>query len=276
MNEVMRELLKQLTQAMEKDTRCLAGWNFGSVSRGLDDQYSDIDPVFLIGEEYFQTFDAEIKDIVDDVIDDIVIFWPEVFNNEKIKNYAILFNKDDKIYQCDLTLINNLYVDDSFNKIWYQYCMEKDLLFDKINFNEKLSQKFVPKTSSSTHICYLIEKYFLYSYIMIKYYKRKKVFKSLYIMNELFKVHLEIILGKYSNEKYGSWATQLHDFVSEEDQETIKLYFCPADIEIVRRNFFLCVNAFYCEITKSEYDFDDEHISQIKRYIETKLCCDNV
>ena len=57
MNPDLTERFNQMVEILKKDLRCKGGWHYGSYGRGLSDNYSDYDPVFLISDQYFNEFD---------------------------------------------------------------------------------------------------------------------------------------------------------------------------------------------------------------------------
>ncbi len=53
MNKTLEQIFARSVELLKEDSRCLGGWHFGSVSRHMEDEFSDVDPVFLIGDAIF-------------------------------------------------------------------------------------------------------------------------------------------------------------------------------------------------------------------------------
>ena len=51
----------KLVQILKADVRCKGGWQYGSLSRGEEDIYSDYDPVFLVDDRDFESFAAMFR-----------------------------------------------------------------------------------------------------------------------------------------------------------------------------------------------------------------------
>ena len=60
MHKDLTSVFTKMVDILKADERCVGGWHFGSVSRGMADMYSDYDPVFLIRGKDFESFAEDI------------------------------------------------------------------------------------------------------------------------------------------------------------------------------------------------------------------------
>jgi predicted nucleotidyltransferase len=274
MNEYLMEVFQQSVKVIKKDKRCLGGWHFGSISRGLQDDLSDVDPVFLIEDEKFEEFDKHIFSIFQN-IGEVALFWPEEFNSKNLKNYAILLKNNSSIVQYDFTIMNKASVDIPFCRIWYNGCTEKDIIFDRFGDISNLLKSTTKNESKETDVNYIIQKYWLFSYIIVKYYRRKDIFKSLYMMNELFNTHVSLLLSYYIKKDWGNWANKISNNISKEKQTDLLLYFCKGDLEEIRNTVFNVTNRFSFhakEICKYRcIDYPERLENEIIKYLEQNI-----
>lgn len=73
MNALLMDAFNKVLERVGQDYRCLGGWHFGSVSRGLQDDLSDVDPVFLIQEEFFEEFADDIPGVLKQACDKLIL-----------------------------------------------------------------------------------------------------------------------------------------------------------------------------------------------------------
>lgn len=98
MNKGLKEIFDKSIEIFQNDSRIIGAWHFGSIAKKVDDEFSDVDPVFLVKREYFNEIDKELKDIFKKVCPEIHLYWAEGLNDNTIKNYALLLESSD-IYQ---------------------------------------------------------------------------------------------------------------------------------------------------------------------------------
>lgn len=238
-------ILDETIHLLEEDRRCLGAWHFGSLSRGLQDRYSDVDPVFLVADENFQAFDQEISSLFESLGYSVLLMWPEDFNSEKIKNYAILIKIKEAIVQYDFTIMNATYVDDPFNKIWYRDVPLDQIIFDRNDYVMNMITKAHTQETTSFDLNHHIEKYWLFAYLMVKYYCRKDVFKLQHTMNELFHCHKNLLLYAADGlSHWGSWADAIKHQLPSEHQDSLKAYFCSCTLEEIRIHLVTCIKTF--------------------------------
>lgn len=187
MNKLLEQIFERSVDILKQDTRCLGGWHFGSISRNQDDEYSDIDPVFLINDEDFNEFDSEIPDLFQKVSDKCILIWPEEFNSKRIKNYAVLIEgENDSIVQYDFTIINKSYIENPFSKIFYKGCSKSSIIFDKNGDVNNLLNTSADEDCNQIDILYQIKKYWLFCFLTVKYYKRKDILNFLTTCRNFF------------------------------------------------------------------------------------------
>lgn len=54
MHKDLEIAFQRVVEILKKDERCKGGWQYGSISRGEEDIYSDYDPIFLVADKDFE------------------------------------------------------------------------------------------------------------------------------------------------------------------------------------------------------------------------------
>ncbi|WP_105614484.1 aminoglycoside 6-adenylyltransferase [Vallitalea okinawensis] len=267
----LQHMLDKTVHLLKEDKRCLGGWHFGSISRGLQDKYSDIDPVFLIKDKDFESFDSHIQGMFDEMGYEILLFWPEEFNSNAIRNYAILIKDKRNILQYDFTIMNHSKIDEPFSRIWYKGCTKKDIIFDKDGDINKLLNRKQKDKNMEIDILHTIQKYWLLCFIIVKYYNRRDIFKLLYMMNELFQTHVQLLFRFYRPDEWGSWADQIKSSIPFEKQQNLLSYFCKADLESIMKNLLLSITAFEEDAkmicVRNQMPYEETLATKIKDYM---------
>lgn len=275
MGNILDDFLSKTISYLETCEGCLGGWHFGSVSRGLADDYSDLDPVFLVTDESFDKIDSDYREIIHNFGTEIVLNWPEEFNSHKLKNYAILLETKDKVVQFDFTILNVKYIDDGFCKIWYKGCTKSDILFDTNGEIERLLDQPQEKSPTSFDILWNIQKYWVMSFIGVKYYKRNDIFKLLYINNEMFHIHSQLLLSQYMNEDWGGWADKIKRELPKDKQKSLLKYFCSPQVDALKEAILSNVEEFERDAiticNNHSLQYPKTMVERLKRYMHNHM-----
>lgn len=272
MNKLLKQIFERSVELLKQDSRCLGGWHFGSISRKQEDEFSDVDPVFLIKEKDFEDFDAEIPRLFHKISKDCILIWPEEFNSDSLRNYAILIKGvDDYIVQYDFTIMNSAQVEKPFCKVWYKDCNVDNIIFDTNGNISKLLKSGTDEGFTQIDTLHQIKKYWLFCFLAVKYYKRKDIFKLLSAMQDLFHTHLNILFSIYKNESWGGWPSLIKNNIPSEKQNYLLKYFCNSDITNISKNLFYVIDAFskdICLICKNKgIEYDSSLEQSVKNYI---------
>ncbi|MBD5103978.1 MAG: hypothetical protein HDT47_03835, partial [Ruminococcaceae bacterium] len=82
MNQKLMEILNDFTDIMKSTDGTLGAWNFGSASRGMADEYSDADIVFLVEGGKFKETENSLEALLSRACDKVMLCWEEGFNGE--------------------------------------------------------------------------------------------------------------------------------------------------------------------------------------------------
>lgn len=96
------------------DERRLGAWHFGSLSRGLADRFSDVDPVALVALAGHDSLVRELPQFYGRAKDRLRMIWPERYNNDFFGNFGALLEHRGELLQFDLFLMRADRVDDHF------------------------------------------------------------------------------------------------------------------------------------------------------------------
>ena len=231
MNQHLAAIYDRTIELYRADPRILGAWEFGSLGKGTGDEYSDVDPVFIVRDEAFDQLDAELRPLFESFGVRIVMWWPEGFNDSGIKNYAILFDAAGDLLQYDMTIASASSVRGGFGKVLLTRSGNVQVLFDKMGLIRDVQQANPPDAYSPAKLVWDIERYWIYVYIHIKYLKRGDLFKLLYAQDTLFHNHLDVLRALHPDGYWNWWPWSVKNLLSKDEQEHLLLYFNPPDRE---------------------------------------------
>ncbi|WP_159459765.1 nucleotidyltransferase domain-containing protein [Scatolibacter rhodanostii] len=260
---------EKFTKIMQEQQGVFGAWYFGSFARGMTDEFSDIDIVFLIKESDFDKIDENLNVLLSGACDEITLRWAEGFNSHAIKNYGYLIRYGGKLFQYDVFLLNQGQIDDFMCQIHYTELKKPDVIFDKNNNVQALIDKGIKGSSWRADIRYLITTYWFHVQMSAKYLLRKDYFKLEGVLRILMDTHMSLLLTVYDKTTWGGSANKLH-FIPEEKQEHLMCYGCSKDFSIVRTNL-LQVMKWFCDDVSSSKDIE---IIQYNEQLNTKVLDD--
>ena len=232
MNPTLKIAFDKTVSLFESDPRVIAAYHSGSVGTDREDEFSDVDPVFLIKPEEFMAFDKQLPRLFEREIAEPVLWWPERWvwtpgASENInipRNYAIFFKVDGKLLQYDI----NIMAAPQKGRIRVS---KGQFIFDKANALEITSQHPSPVLDKK-RLAWTIEMYWIYVYIHVKYIKRRALFKLLYAQQELFHEHLGVLRYLQPNIAQ-EWWPLMAGKVDESGKENLLMYFGQADVDSI-------------------------------------------
>lgn len=259
MNQHLAAIYDKTIELYRADARILGAWEFGSLGKGTGDEYSDVDPVFIVRDEAFDQLDAELRPLFESFGVRIVSWWPEGFNDGGIKNYAILFEAAGDLLQYDMTIASVSSVREGFGKVLLTRSGNVQVLFDKEGLIREVQQAAPPDDYSPAKLVWDIERYWIYVYIHIKYLKRGDLFKLLYAQDTLFHNHLDVLRALHPQGYWGWWPWSAKNLLSKDEQEHLLVYFNPPGREMIAGALLREIDLFAhdareaCRVWKRDY-----------------------
>lgn len=229
MHKDLEDVFNKVIDILKDDDRCKGGWHYGSISRSEQDVYSDYDPVFLVSDEYFAQFADDVPKIIGEACDELLIFWGESFNDDHFKNYCSVIRCKDNLHQFDFFVINSDYTEDWMCRQHLKGCTRKNIIFDR---NGEVGELLDKKLSTDNYIpdsVRAMDTYWFHTEMLIKYFKRKDIFKLIKNIDILFHSHVDLLLSQYDSLDWGAWESKVKNCVPEDKQKHLYSYFTNAD-----------------------------------------------
>lgn len=245
------EVLQQSIEVLKQDPRILGAWHFGSAAKNSSDDYSDVDPVFLVKKEFFEQVDQELPEIFKKICPGIHLWWPESYNGSAIKNYAILF-EGKELHQYDLTIVKESCLDSGMAYIFSKDCREEHIIFDKDDMikNNVVKRNLQEKAGAAdaalngSNISCQIEMYWLFAFITVKYFMRKNIFKIIYARDTMRSVHLSILQRLIGKGNWSWWPESITVNLDAEKQAEMLSYFGAPSIDGMKQDFMISLSNF--------------------------------
>ena len=233
----------KVVKILKEDNRCKGGYHYGSVSRGETDIYSDYDPVFLVNDKDFEQFSEDVPKILSNVSDELLIFWGEDFNDEHFKNYCSVIRLDNNLHQFDFFIINADYPEDWMCRQHLKGCTKDNIIFDRTGEVAKLLDKGYRTDNNIPDLVRAMDTYWFHTEMLIKYFKRKDIFKLIKNIDILFHSHVDLLLSQYDTLDWGAWESKVKYCVPEDKKQHLKSYFAKAEFneleDAVKRSMVL-------------------------------------
>lgn len=250
MNKIFLNSFYNLVDMLKQDSRCFGAWYFGSISRGQEDEYSDIDVVFLVDSDHFEGFENTLENYIKKCCDEIVCIWPETFNCDELKNYQYIIKLSEDIFILDIFLLNSIKNNSWIAKMHYTDLSAKQVIFDKQEKVNKLIKKSPKGSKANIDISYVIKTYYTHLNMLVKYFLRKDYFKIRKNTEILYNTHTELLLGAYDKIGWGDYCVKIKHCVPENLQEHLKLYLILPDIEAMKKQVLVCAECFAMDAQK--------------------------
>nr|WP_295682215.1 aminoglycoside 6-adenylyltransferase [uncultured Lachnoclostridium sp.] len=259
MHRDLEEAFFRVIEILKLDKRCKGGWHYGSISRGESDLYSDFDPVFLVADSDFKEFAADVPKILEKVSDELLIFWGESFNDEHFKNYCSVIRLGENLHQFDFFIINEDFPEDWMCRQHCKGCTRENIIFDREGGVERFLDHGYRTNNDIPDTVRAIDTYWFHTEMLIKYFKRKDIFKLIKNVDILFHSHVDLLLSQYDNLDWGAWESKVKHCVPADKQNHLTKYFATADFSSYESMVKECMPIFYedakeiCKIKGIEY-----------------------
>lgn len=277
MHKDLEIMFEKVVELLKEDERCKGGWHYGSVSRGKEDIYSDYDLIFLVKNSDFEAFADDAPKLLDESSDELLIFWGEDFNDEHFKNYCSVIRLGNNLHQFDFFIINQDYPEQWMCRQHCKGCTRENIIFDrtgevgKFLDNGYRTDNVIPDTVRA------MDTYWFHTEMLIKYFKRKDLFKLIKNMDVIFHSHVDLLLSAYDNLDWGSWESKVKYCVPLDKQEHLKNYFTRAEFTDIAEA--MKVNMLYFkqdseEICESKgIEYPEEVSKRVIEYFNLRLSC---
>jgi hypothetical protein len=198
----------------------------GSVGTEREDEFSDVDPLFLVKAEEFAGLDADLPGVFAAAGVEPVLWWPERCNCETFRNYAILFERGGELLQYDVNI-----------QAWAGGTVPVrpgSILFDKCGV--------LAESARQEGLCYrpdrlrwTVEIYWIYVYIHGKYLRRGNPFQLAAAQRELFDAHLHILHALRPNEPFDWWPLLAPRVADRDGRQVLLSYLGPGETSEIAR-----------------------------------------
>ena len=224
-------IFEEFIAVIKQDERCKGGWHYGSYGRGTSDKYSDYDLVFLVADADFEAFAHDLPTMLQTVCEDVLLFWGESFNDEHFKNYCSVIRIGEQLHQLDCFVVNADHIEAWMCRQHLKGCTRKNIIFDRSGEVGELLDLGYRTENITPDLIRAIDTYWLHAEMVIKYLKRRDIFKLLKNIDILFHAHVDVLLAQYDSLDWGSWESKVSHCVPAMKQEHLKVYFVPAEVD---------------------------------------------
>lgn len=262
MNKDLRTIFDKSMELFEKDPRILSAWHYGSIARGISDEYSDVDPVILVKKDFFEQVDEQLPAMFQRICPKIHLWWPESFNDHTIRNYAILL-ESGQLCQYDLTIVRESCLDSGMAGLFSKDIQRENIIFDKYNtLEDRIVTDTKEKADTPANLSFIknqIEMYWLFAFISTKYFMRGDIFKIIYARDIMRSVHLAVLKLLSNKGDWSWWPESINKNLEPQKQAELLSYFGAPTLTELKRNFMLMLNAFskdaqeLCRREKTDY-----------------------
>lgn len=275
MHQDLELAFQKVVEILKEDERCKGGWHYGSKSRGSEDIYSDYDPVFLVAEKDFEQFAADAPKVLAKASDELLIFWGESFNDAHFKNYCSVIRLGNNLHQLDFFIINAEHPEVWMCRQHCKGCLKKDIIFDRNGEVAQFLDKGYRTDNNIPDTVRAIDTYWFHADMLIKYFKRKDIFKIIKNIDVLFHSHVDLLLSQYDTLDWGAWESKVNYCVPEEKREHLKLYFTKAELKDLELAVRTCMTLFRQdaeEICKMKsIDYPETIAQQVISYFNKRM-----
>jgi len=221
----LRDVLDRTLALFEQDPRVLAAYMTGSVGTEKEDEFSDVDLALFIRPDDYECFDRDLRGIFEQAGVHPILWWPERINCETLRNYAVLFEREEKLVQYDITI--EVAPEEQPRKV-----LARDVLFDKSGVLEAVEASPRPGFSPD-RLGWIVEMYWLYAFIHAKYLGRGDVFKLIAAQQELFHAHLTVLHAMQPTVGSDWWPILAGQLCAGQTKQTLLSYLGHRDAESV-------------------------------------------
>ncbi|MDC7125407.1 MAG: aminoglycoside 6-adenylyltransferase [Spirochaetales bacterium] len=235
---------EKMIETIKLDERCKGAWYYGSVGRGDFDQFSDFDPVFLVSEKDFEDFANDVKFFVSKSCDELLISWAEDYNSQYFKNFCNLIRINNNLHQLDFFILNADRTENWWCRQHLKGCTRNNIIFDSKGEVGALLDKGLRTENNIPDPQRCFDTYWFHVEMLIKYFKRKDIFKIIKNMDFLFHSHVDLLLSEYDELDWGAWETKVKKCVPEEKQAHLLPYYTTPGFDTYSSTIKQCIKTF--------------------------------
>lgn len=235
MHKDLVRMFDRLIEKLKTDERVKGGWHHGSLSRNTQDAYSDYDAVFLTDGEDFQPFIKDLPGLLENVCDELLIFWAEDFNDDQFQNHCCVVRLGENLHQFDIFIVNGADPDNFMTRLHSTVSSMESIIFDRNGETAaflKASEEIIPTPGDPVR---LMDTYWFHVQMLVKYFKRRDLFKLLKNVDILFHAHVDLLLFGHDSTDWGGWESKVKHSLSAEKQENLKAYFTRANFDEIEQ-----------------------------------------
>ena len=207
MDARLQPIYERTVQLLQADPRVLAAYMTGSVGTPREDEYSDVDPVFVIQADRFDELDRDLPSLFAQAGVEPFLWWPERINTATFRNYAVLFVVDGQPAQYDISIA-------ACPADGRRPILSGQFIFDKANVLEVLPPAAASEQAPQ-RLGWHVEIFWIYAYIHAKYLRRGDPFRLAAAQQELLQAHLAILQALYPGVKRQWWPIMAAEFAEE-------------------------------------------------------------
>lgn len=131
MTRLHKPLITRIQQVLEADTRVVAAWLEGSIARGEDDDFSDIDLWIAVKDTRFRSFIDDREQFAAQLGPVVSVLYPKTLGQgDELDSFAILFADQPTTMTCDVDVQKE---SRKFSFIKDSAAQECQILFDRGN-----------------------------------------------------------------------------------------------------------------------------------------------
>lgn len=246
MNEALQIIHDRLMTIVKEQPPICGAWYFGSASRAMADEYSDLDVVFLVDSAGFEAVAARMTAWLEVCCDRVVLCYPEGYNGQAIVNNGYLLELDGKLVVYDVFLLNSERLDEGLCRMHYATLRENSIIFDRDGRVRALISD-AASTPWQDDAARLIDIYWYHAHLSAKYLLRGDFFKLEAVMRTLMDAHISLLLTFCDRTTWGGSANKLH-FLPADKQQHLKKYGCSDDFPLMRANLLQCFQWFEADV----------------------------
>ena len=231
--------------------------------------------MFLVADQDFKSFDQDVAKFLTSVSDELLILWGESFNDEHFINYCSIIRLGENLHQFDFFIINQDFPEDWMCRQHCKGCSKENIIFDKTGEVAEFlgrgyrTDNYLPDPIRAMHT------YWFHTEMLIKYFKRKDIFKLIKNKDILFESHRDLLLAQYDTLDWGAWESKLKYCVPVQKQEHLKEYFTRADFNEIEIAMKKCIQLFQKDAKEfcieKQVDYPDSISEQVIEYFNRRL-----
>lgn len=223
MHPRLQEFLEKAEAHFRADPRCLGLYLFGSVGKGTDDPYSDLDLAVVVRDAAYAGLRQEFRSLCEGLAGPLAAWLPEG-EEEQFVNCAFLFEADGELLLGDFSLMTGSFFTGRGER-------PGRILFDPEGILAAVTESS-PRPFPPEKLLPTIAEYWVYAYIYGKYSKRQDLFKLCYLQETLLKIHVRLLRALHPSVD-GSWWPVTLRHIPADRQERMKAYFTTADPSVI-------------------------------------------